>query len=942
MTGALKLCFPTRRQRLPMQDLSVADFVGALEVCGLLDGPRAGALKEDLRGRFGHPHALARELVARGWLTPYQVNRLVQGRGRELLLGPYVLLDGLGRGSLGQLFKARERLTGRVVALKALRPGLLAGPEAAARLCGEVEAAARAEHPNLVRVHNLLQVGDAHLLVMEYVESTDLGRLVRGRGALPVAQACDFARQALLGLQHAHERGLAHRDLRPSRLLLAAGEPVIKVLGLGLARLRHEAALAAPAGMLMDAADYLAPEQAEGFQRADTRADLYSMGCALHYLLTGRPPFAGATPEEKLLRHREIDPIPLEALRPEAPRALGDVQRRLMAKRPGDRYRTAAEAAAALAPFCATGPEGAYAAPPVLPAALPPADLSQPGSSTAGEGSTADLDRVAVGPAPPASPALPLAPQPARRRRRVVLGLGLGAVLLVAGGVLVAQVVLRITDRRGRTTEVSVAPGSKVAVGADGDVKVTLPPRKSEGAKPAPGGARGKGRDVVPPQVQLPPAAAGPEPEFVSASDRELVFKETFDGEWLKRVDYGGYGQGNGYAYTFGAPMPAMTSRDPLGCPPVDHFECRLRVWFRNCELVVHFRQQGNTFRRHMLTLTLRDSPTQPWSLMHTVLRPQGGGSWQTAVATVVAQAKPSQSSPIKEGRWIDLRILARGRAVEVEADGRLLTRLEAPFAPGPTLQAYDGVTLGRYMSTPRDWVALATDYVYVWRLKPPAEERAAQGPPADGELVFEDTFDDPAKEFVQTSDKGESGRKNGQYYILMRPVPVGQGGQESLAGPPVDHFRCDLRVWFSRAVVFLDFRHAASDRERHKLFLAFLANDETPWRLVHHASELREGAWSPWKETFVAQGDRAAGAALKEDQWNDVTIIARGRTIELVANGVVLKRLTAPFEPGATLKPSLGVVVGIWARTKEYSARLAVNRVFLWRLKPAPLTPAR
>jgi serine/threonine protein kinase len=206
---------------------------------------------------------------------------------------------------------------------------------------------------------------------MEFVEGTDLGRMVKQTGPLSAAQACEYVRQAALGLQHAHERGLVHRDVKPHNLILSIRDGLIKVADLGLARLHravNEEATALGGAMstgtltpenavMMGTADYLAPEQAVDFHTADIRADIYGLGCTFHYLLTGQPPFPGGTLAQKVARHLQAEPPEIQQLRPDLPARVAGVLRRMMAKRPEDRYATPAEVAAALAPFGSAGGE---------------------------------------------------------------------------------------------------------------------------------------------------------------------------------------------------------------------------------------------------------------------------------------------------------------------------------------------------------------------------------------------------------------------------------------------------------------------------------------------------------------------------------------------------------------------------------------------------------
>jgi formylglycine-generating enzyme required for sulfatase activity/serine/threonine protein kinase len=350
-----------------MSAATVAVFLESLHALPLLDAAQReqvailGTQCADIR-------ALVHELSRRGWLTAYQANQITIGRGRELVLDQYLVLDRLGEGGTGVVFKARHQAMRRVVALKLIRKDLVAEPEVVARFHREIEVLSRLSHPNIVHAYDAGPIGPTHFLAMEFIEGIDLARLIQKEGPLPVARAVDYIRQAALGLQHAHERGLVHRDFKPSNLMLTAlkrpdagspaVDPCVKVLDLGLARFQHKAdgrglaPLTQDGQGMMGTPDYMAPEQAIALHAADTRADVYSLGCTLFYLLTGQPPFPGKSLAEKLMKHQQAEPPALERLRPEAA-ALAPLVRRTLAKNPADRFQTPGELAAALAPGAA-------------------------------------------------------------------------------------------------------------------------------------------------------------------------------------------------------------------------------------------------------------------------------------------------------------------------------------------------------------------------------------------------------------------------------------------------------------------------------------------------------------------------------------------------------------------------------------------------------------
>ncbi len=285
---------------------------------------------------------------------------------KELLAHPrYRVVKQLGAGGMGVVFQAEHRLMERPVALKVIHADLLDNPTAVERFHHEVKAAARLVHPNIVTAFDADQAGDLHFLVMELVDGVSLARLVEKRGPLPVTNACHYIRQAALGLQHAFTQGMVHRDIKPQNLMLTR-QGQVKVLDFGLARLGRAPGPAAPepkalplalgpgltqAGAVLGTPDYMAPEQAHNSRAVDIRADIYSLGCTLYFLLKGEPPFPTGSQLQKMVAHAEDSPPALGEAATAPPAAVVGIVERMMAKDPAQRFQTPAAVAEALAPF---------------------------------------------------------------------------------------------------------------------------------------------------------------------------------------------------------------------------------------------------------------------------------------------------------------------------------------------------------------------------------------------------------------------------------------------------------------------------------------------------------------------------------------------------------------------------------------------------------------
>ncbi|VTR98376.1 serine/threonine protein kinase [Tuwongella immobilis] len=314
-----------------------------------------------LESRF--PHDITdlemgvRWLIAQNQITLFQGRKLFHGRGHELNIGPYLLLDKLGEGGMGRVYKAQQRRLDRLVALKIMRSQWVTNPTILHRFRREAQTAASLDHPNLVRLLDADQISGCYLLVMEYVAGQDLAQIIKRRGPMRPKWCVRYARQIAMGLQHAHERGIVHRDIKPSNLMIAMDEQNrmgdLKILDMGLARPFLEDAndpevtALTKEGRVLGTPDYMAPEQAKNSRGVDWRGDLYSLGCTMFFMLTGQPPFPKETAMEKLVAHQLELPPRLTDFDPNIPVELDAIVQRLLEKSPDRRYPHAAALLAA-------------------------------------------------------------------------------------------------------------------------------------------------------------------------------------------------------------------------------------------------------------------------------------------------------------------------------------------------------------------------------------------------------------------------------------------------------------------------------------------------------------------------------------------------------------------------------------------------------------------
>ncbi|MBX9578894.1 MAG: protein kinase [Gemmataceae bacterium] len=363
-------------------EMSADSFVGRLRAAAGPDGTAPpekslSGLSRATRGGFGRkPTVVPPELMASG---------------------QYIDIRELGHGGMGVVYLATNRLLNRPEVLKVVNRTLLDKPGAAERFLREMQSAARLQHRNVVAAYSAHQFGDLLVFAMEYVEGDDLAKVVKARGPVLVPNGCFYAYHTALGLQHAHERGMVHRDIKPSNLILTRedGKSVVKILDFGLAKATSEKGVDGDLtgeGKMMGTPDYMAPEQALNARGADIRADIYSLGCTLYFLLAGKPPFEGSSLLDLLQKHQSTDARGLNFVRPEVPTELAAVAAKMMAKEPDRRYQTPGEVAKELARF--VKPAGGSGVKPV-------ADVSRGAGGTVAPAGTAPNTPVVPKSVPP-------------------------------------------------------------------------------------------------------------------------------------------------------------------------------------------------------------------------------------------------------------------------------------------------------------------------------------------------------------------------------------------------------------------------------------------------------------------------------------------------------------------------------------------------------------
>ena len=327
---------------------TVDEYLAALEKSKLLEGEQLAEAHVSSRGIFRR-RRLARTLARENLLSRWQAGTLLAlGKRAQLRLGKYRLIQRLGKGGMGTVFLAEHVTMHRRVALKIVPRAIAKDRAALDRFFAEARAIAALDHPNIVQAYSVDNEMDRYFIVMEYIDGQDLQRMVETGGPLEFDRAADYIRQAAEGLAHAHARNLVHCDVKPSNLLLN-NQGVVKILDLGLARLNQSDDGRASEEPTIGTVDYMAPEQALGAADFDYRADIYSFGCTLYFLLTGHPPFPEGTLAQRIVKHQTQEPRDILSQRAGTPKALADLCRWMMAKQPEQRCRSMQEVSAALA-----------------------------------------------------------------------------------------------------------------------------------------------------------------------------------------------------------------------------------------------------------------------------------------------------------------------------------------------------------------------------------------------------------------------------------------------------------------------------------------------------------------------------------------------------------------------------------------------------------------
>ncbi|HET6883532.1 MAG TPA: protein kinase [Pirellulales bacterium] len=724
--------------------MNARQFIDGLAEQSIVDmdeliGLRRGLTSEQLAAP---PAALARELIRQHKLTRYQAIEVFQRRGRTLVFGEYVVLDKLGEGGMGQVFKAEHRRMKRIVALKVLPPHSTNSKSLVDRFYKEVELAARLIHPNIVTAYDAGESRGLHFLAMEYVDGLDLSSHVKANGPLGIEQAMNCILQAARGLQYAHEQGIVHRDVKPSNLI-ASSRGVVKILDMGLARVEHS--LAAPvhagaaeltdSGQVLGTVDYMAPEQSYDSRLADQRSDIYSLGCTLYRVLTGATPYGGETLMQKLLAHRE-QPIPsLRTARPETPPALEALYRRMVAKSPDERPQSMREIVVALEGLLAGASEESSTVTHLQ--RLPGDDegldsfLQRMGGSGVGLGASRSFNSSDT-PNPAASATLRIEPTSGSSRIRrpkkapQTLVWGIAAAVTSVVFVVVASLLLNRPAKHG---ELAAAAAKKGAASNRLDAHVKKAPAKKSADKSKTAGKLKPAKEPPPsvavvstpppveqakvmPDLSSPPAS--PNEPGASKESLPLAKVESLDGpvDLLTRIEPSPAATSGSFTNDDG--LVAGDARFRLAAAPPDEYDLTAVI----ADLNQHGEFEiGLPVRNRATTLRFLHTYKSAWDIG------LGRNAWRSQRAIVLGDGPLTLLCAVRKNRvyvafdgrtaidWSDVPGAPPLESNLVDADHRLFLHLKAKFRiaslqlspPTATLPTYGVVDLLAEADSARD-----------------------------------------------------------------------------------------------------------------------------------------------------------------------------------------------------------------------------------------------
>lgn len=426
---------------------TIEEFLKTVVRSGLLDRDQLLSALQTVPSEHEHDAlAVADHLVRTGKLSRFQSRKLLAGVSKGLLFGPYQILSLIGKGGMGKVFLARDSRDGVLRALKVLPPKMARSKERLlARFQREMEMSQRVSHPHLCRTYAAGQMHGVYYLVMEFIPGQTLSRLVHNQGPLPLDRAARLMSEVASGLDHAHQLGLIHRDLKPGNIMVTPHDHA-KVLDLGLALMEGEQtddpSVTGGHGYVVGTMDYIAPEQTYDPTAVDARADVYSLGCTLYFALTGRALFPGGTSVEKIRRHRKEAPVQLRALLPDMPSGFAALVHQLLAKDPQNRLSSAKEVEDQLALWAGGSPPQPLdrdtdpdfvAAIETLRKQEPPTDSSLTDLDIAGEGGPAKPELMQTETEQLLSPRIVL------RWVLLLVGLAVAGAVLVGGLIWLVQ-----------------------------------------------------------------------------------------------------------------------------------------------------------------------------------------------------------------------------------------------------------------------------------------------------------------------------------------------------------------------------------------------------------------------------------------------------------------------------------------------------------------------